>query len=123
MDPTDVTIEKLRLELARLQVATTNIRSTIDSLQQSQRTSRSTERTPTPPKIPITTPVDRDGTEIRVGIRVHFLTTGRFDSTHGTVTRFSRHNERVFATDQNGNEIARAPHNLRVSVIQNDEQL
>ena len=59
-------------------------------------------------------PTDRDGYPINVGARVTFLTRGRFRSREGTVTRFSRNSERVFAQDDNGNEIPRAPHNVRI---------
>ena len=58
--------------------------------------------------------VDREGNIIHIGDRVLFLTKGKFKSKEGTVTRFSRNFERVFATDTSGNEIPRALRNLRI---------
>ena len=57
---------------------------------------------------------DRDGNIITIGDRVTFLTKGKFKSTEGTITKFSKLNERVFATDSNGQEIPRAPRNVRI---------
>ena len=46
-----------------------------------------------------------------------FLTKGRFKSTHGAVTKFSHNFSRVFAVDSSGNEVPRAPKNVRITNI------
>ena len=55
---------------------------------------------------------------IRISDRVHFLTKGQYRTKSGFVIRFSKNNEGIFAIDCYGNEIARAPENLRVKIIQ-----
>ena len=57
---------------------------------------------------------DRDGVQVKVGDRVNFLTRGRYRSTHGTVSHFSKNNERVFADDDDGVEIPGSLKNVRV---------
>ena len=57
---------------------------------------------------------DRDGRTICIGDRIRFLTKGKFNSTEGVVSRFSKLNERVFAIDSDGQEIPRAPRNVRL---------
>ena len=120
------TIEDLRLELERLLIAAENIRQTIDNLQATNEVIGSPNR---PSDAAGTTsiissfepserprPEDRDGTPIFIGVKVDFLTQGKYRSTQGVVTRYSRNNERVFTIDSDGHEIARAPHNRRVSM-------
>ena len=100
------TIESLRQELNRLTLASSNILRAIEDLER-----RELPGQPDPREIQIT---DRDGTPIKIGDRVIFLTKGKFKSTSGTVTRFSRNKERVYATDSNKKEISRAPRNVRI---------
>ena len=102
-------IEVLRLQLSRLEIATNNIRQVLDQLETS-----SNEDAPSLEAAPHNGPRDRDGTPIRIGHQVQFLTSGKHRSTRGVVSRFSRNDERVFAVDANEIEIARAPRNLRV---------
>ena len=113
MNDTQAAIEVLRLQLARLEITTDNIREALDQLEAQNHRNTSVQNE--------TAPTDRDGTSIVIEARVVFLTSGCYRSTHGTVTRISRNNERIFLVDNNGVEIAQAPRNLRVSVIQNDQ--
>ena len=115
MTDNSTTVESLRQELERLETAATNIRRVIRNLEREENQAQ--------PNIQGHHPaVDRDGTPIHVGDRVAFLTKGRFASTHGIVTRFSKRNQRGFAEDSNGNEIPRAPRNVRFSVLQHDAE-
>ena len=130
MTNSHTTIEDLRLELERLVIAAENIRQTIDNLQATNEVVGSPNRPSDAAGTTSTTsssepserprPEDRDGTPIFIGAKVVFLTQGKYRSTQGIVTRYSRNNERVFARDSDGHEIARAPHNLCVSVTHHD---
>ena len=108
-------IENLRLQLARLEIATTNIRKAIRDLENDDesypvqsRPSATTHNT----EIYLT--ADRDGNHIHIGSRIRFLTKGKYKSTTGTVTKFSKNYERIFAEDIDGSVIPRAPHNVRI---------
>ena len=111
-------IESLQQELERLSLASNNIKRTILRLerQEQEQVFSSAPAHPSSQQVPPRKdrPTDRDGHPINVGARVTFLTRGRFRSTEGTVTRFSRNSERFFAQDDNGNEIPRAPRNVRI---------
>ena len=113
MSDIQAAIEVLRIQLVRLETTTDNIREAIDQLEAQNYRNAFVQNE--------NAPTDRDGTPIVIGVRVFFLTMGRCRSTHGTVTRFSRNNERVFSIDNNGVEIARASRNLCVSTIKNDQ--
>ena len=63
---------------------------------------------------------DRDGTPIKIGDTVVFLTRGLFGSKEGVVYKVARNKARVTARDYKNNSISRAPHNLRVK-NNNDE--
>jgi uncharacterized Zn ribbon protein len=54
---------------------------------------------------------DRDGSIIKIGDTVLFITKGKYQSSRGKVTRINTH--RVTARDKRGNSISRAPYNLR----------
>ena len=115
MDDTDNAIEVLRLQLTRIELAVEIIRETIERLEpQIQPEPRNAANRSPHPAEPHNGPTDRDGNPIVIGYCVQFLMRGRHRSTSGTVTRFSRNNERVFSTDSSGTEVARAPRNLRV---------
>ena len=130
MTNSHTTIEDLRLELEIFLIAAEKIRQTIDNLQATNEVvgppnrpsdaagTTSTTSSSEPSERP--RPEDIDGTPIFKGVKVAFLTQGRYRSTQGIVTRYSRNNERIFARDSDGHEIARAPHNLRVSVRNHD---
>lgn len=57
---------------------------------------------------------DRDGSTIQVGDRVEFLTTGKYTSKTGSVTKISANGQRVISVDSKSNIIPRAPYNVRV---------
>ena len=106
-------IESLREELERLTLASANIRRIIEGLELQEPARISVRNEPST--------IDRDGNLIRIGSRVTFLTRGRYNSTGGVVTRFSRNQERVFTEDPSGWEYSRAPYNVRV-ISDDDDQ-
>ena len=105
MPKAEHTLENLRQQLARLELVASNILHVIAELE---------NESPSIHRI-----ADRDGNPIVLGSKVlFFLTKGRLRSTAGTVTRFSKNSERVFARDSSGVEVARAPYNVRVVINQ-----
>ena len=105
------TIENLRQELEALTIASKNIERAIRDLEQQEQqlnevSSADADAT--------ACPLDRDGNKLKVGQEIKFLTRGKFSSTRGTVTRFSRNNIRVFAIDSKEVEVSRAPRNVRI---------
>ena len=106
-----VSINALREELVRLSLVSDNIRRTIKNLE---------DQNQAPDSVKATThrTTYRDGRLLCIGDRVTFLTKGRFKSKEGIVSLFSRNEERVFAIDHSGNEIPRAPHNIRVNHVE-----
>ena len=128
MVETDTTIEEiqeLRIQLARIVIATTNIRKVIDRLEERNTTTNedttsrtnddetSTTNDDTAAADPLP-PTDCDGNLIVLGNRVTFLTRGKFSSTEGIATRFSIDNKIIFSLDNNGAEIARQTRNVRI---------
>ena len=114
-------LEELRQQLESLELAAANIRTTINDLVEEERQRTAEPGTPRAVAAAQNQPIrvlDRDGSAIRIGYTVSFLTRGRFSSTTGVVTRFSRNGGRVFSQDPEGNEVARAPRNLRVLGVQ-----
>ena len=99
------TIDNLTEEIEKLVISTNNIQTAIRELEltESSRTApiRDTRISYTGPK-PVGA-VDREGNIIHIDDRVLVLTKETFKSKEGTVTRFSRNFERVFATDTSGN--------------------
>ena len=130
MAETDPTIElqQLRIELARIVIATTRIRHIIDHIEERNTINEDTtnddisETTYVEPAaaepIPPNDPTDRDGNLIIQGNRVTFLTQGKFGSTEGTIVRFSIDNKNVFAEDNTGEEITRRTTNVRLAPAQ-----
>ena len=129
MAETDYTIElqQLRIELARIVIATTRIRHIIDHIEErsinedttNDDVSETTYVEPTAAEpIPPNDPTDRDGNIIIQGDRVTFLTQGKFGSTEGTIVRFSIDNKNVFAEDNTGEEITRRTTNVRLAPAQ-----
>ena len=113
MVETDSTIEEiqeLRTQLARIVIDTTNIRQVLDRLERKNATtnddttsttnddttSTTNDDTASADPLPSNGPIDRDGNLIVLGNRVTFLTRGRYRSTEGIATRFSRDNKIVF---------------------------
>ena len=112
-----ITIEDLRSELARLSIASKNIERAIRELENQDQQQQQRRQDEIQDKVPQSLrngAKDRDGTPIRIGDRVRFLTKGAYSSTEGIVNRFSRNFVRVFALDSDGFEIPRAPKNVRV---------
>ena len=107
MNARRTTIENIRAELDRLNIASNNIRRAIEELANQE------------PDV-IAGPLDRDGRVIHIGQTVIFLTRGRHASTQGIVHRFSRNQECVFSFDSDGFEMQRAPRNVRI--VDDDEQ-
>ena len=101
------------LELERLSLAAGNIRR-LELQEEEQGVGPPAART-SPRQVPSERrATDRDNNTINIGDTILFLTQGRYRSTQGTVTRFSRNLERVFARDKDGNEVPRSPRNVRV---------
>ena len=123
------TIESLRQELERLELAAVNIRQVISNLE-SETTDRRILAQATSATRPRKKPAhtghivneqcnrsvvrDRDGFQVNIGVRVSFPIRRRYRPTHGTVSHFSKNNERVFADNDDGVEIPRSPNNVRV---------
>ena len=120
MVDTDTTIEEIQellIQLARIVIATTNIRKFIDRLEEritttnedttsrtnDDETSATNEDTAATDLPPLT---DCDGNLIVLGNRVTFLTRGKYNSTEGVATRFSIDNKIIFSLDNTGAEIA-----------------
>ena len=121
-------IQQLRIQLARIVIATTNIRKFIDRLEEritttnedttsrtnDDETSATNEDTAAADPLP---PTDCDGNIIVLGNHVTFLTRGKYNSTEGTATRFSVDNKIIFSIDNTGAEIARQTRNVRIQPI------
>jgi len=101
------------LELERLSLAAGNIRR-LELQEEEQGVGPPAARTSQRQVPSERRATDRDNNTINIGDTILFLTQGRFRSTQGTVTRFSRNLERVFARDKDGNEVPRSPRNVRV---------
>ena len=114
MEDRAATIENLRCQLSRLEIASNIIRQSIQDLESTQGPQQVQPRLAVEPTQQTQQVEDRDGNNILIGSRVRFLTKGRYRSTEGIVTRFSRNNTRVFAQDIDGFEVPRAPRNVRV---------
>ena len=119
-------IEELREQLQRRTIVAQQIEKKISELEEQEGTTtadtlggqrythKANSRTRSQRSTATTPPEDRFGTPINIGDRVTFLTKGKFKSTEGVVTRFSKNKERVFARDSDQREIPRAPCNVEV---------
>ena len=128
-----VSIEDLRTELERLQLAMRNIERLIRQAEE--------EVIPENPENHqrvriIDIVVDRrerinytgdhlvvrdvNGTEILIGDEIRFLTRGVYNSWTGTVYKISRNGARVTARDERSRSISRAPGNMEVIEFRND---
>ena len=118
----DPIIESLKQELQRLEITSQNLRKLISDLKEQEQSSSgdtsATDRVRRDKSSDIRsgTPTVRDryGNIILIGSTVDFLTKGKIPLSSGVVQRFSKNYERVFAIDNLGREIARAPSNLHV---------
>ena len=131
MVETDSTIEEiqeLRIQLARIVIATTNIRQVFHRLEErnattnedttsttnDDATSTTNNDTAAADPLPPNRPTDCDGNIIVLGNRVTFLTRRKYSSTEGIATRFSIDNKIIFSLDNSGAEIARQTRNVRI---------
>ena len=128
-----VSIEDLRTELERLQLAIRNIERLIRQAEEEvipeNPVNHQGERI-----IDIEVdrreginyaenhPVVRDvnGTEILIGDEERFLTRGVYNSWTGTVYKISRNGARVTAKDERSRSISKAPGNLEVLELRNE---
>ena len=138
MNENRLSIEDLRIELERLQLAARNIERLIhraeEDEQEEQRQRRERiisaeavrvrrsnileEDFPRRPRANYNEihPVifDGIGTEILIGDTIQFTSTGRYNSREGVVYRISRTGSRVTARDDRGRAISRTPLNVLV---------
>ena len=115
-------IESLKQELQRPEITSHNLRNIISNLEEQERSTSGD--TPTTDRVrrdrssnirsEVPTVRDRYGNIIQVGATVYFLTKEKVPSSSGVVERFSKNYERVFARDDKGRVIARAPSNLHI---------
>ena len=122
-----LSIEDLRTELGRLQLATCNIERLIQETEeqvsheepahhQGQRIidididrRQDINYTENHPIVR-----DRNGTEILIGDEVMFLTQGAYNSWSGVIYKVSSNGARVTARDNNRRSISRAPNNVEI---------
>ena len=112
-------IEELRQQLQHLTIVTRQIRKKISDLEEQEGTTtpdinNTNSKARSQRTRATATPKDRFGTPINIGDRVTFLTEGKYRSTEGVVTRFSKNKERVFALDPDRIVISRVTHNVNV---------
>ena len=113
MDEVDLEIEKLRKEINRLKITTAKKISILDTKLTQLETEKQALVTPgSPAPRHFTGHFDRFGKKVYVGDRVGFLTTGKFDSSEGHVSGYTR--TRIFATDYCNREIPRASKNVKI---------
>ena len=138
MNENRLSIDKLRIELERLQLAARNIERLIHQAEEDEqeeqrqlreriisaeavRVRRSNILEEDFPRRPRTNyneihPIifDGRGTEILIGDTIQFMSTGRYNSREGVVYRISRTGSRVTARDDRGRAISRSPMNVLV---------
>ena len=115
MDNKSAIIERLRLELSRLEIATKNIKRAIQDMENENAGQVQDTHTRQPvTALPPYSAKDMDGIDIIVVCHVTFLTEGKYSSADGIVTRFPRNLKRVFARNKFGHEVPRSPRNVRV---------
>ena len=127
MDRERVSIEDLIVELERLQLAAHNIERLIHQAEE--------QVNPVEPVVHQANRIidievnrraninytgnhlvvrDTNDTEILIGDKVRFLTSGVYDSWTGVVYKVSSNGARVTARDERGRSISRAPSNVEV---------
>ena len=122
-----LSIEDLRTELERLQIAARNIERL---LQEAEEQANCKEQAHHKGERIIDIDIDRrqhvnyrgdhpvvrdrNGIEILIGDEVRFLTRGVYNSRTGVVYKVSCTGARVTARDNNGRSISRAPNNVEV---------
>ena len=106
------TIDDVRKELEKLDIATEELQKKMSDLRSQNQRHNPPSSVTQASRQECKTAVDRDGRRIHIEDHVRFLTKGWHTSTEGIVRRFSRNNERVFSIDPDGLEISRAPMNV-----------
>ena len=135
MNRNRLSIEELRVELERLQLAAYNIEILIRQAKEEDQEQQQEEANPAEAgnrqrnfvldeefnrragiNYNEDHPVVHDwcDCEILIGDTVWFLTRGRYDSWEGVVYRISSNGARVTARDDRGRSISRAPRNVEV---------
>ena len=130
-----LSIEELRTELERLQLAARNIKRLIHHAEEQEQGQEQIQANPAEAgsrqgdvilDIDINRRADLNytenhpvvydwsDTEILIGDTVRFLTRGRYDSWTGIVYKISSNRARITARDERGRSISRAPHNVEV---------
>ena len=135
MNRNRLSIEELRVELERLQLAAGNIERLIHQAEEEDQEQQQEQANPAEvgnrqrnfvidEEFNRTAginynedhPVVHDWSdcEILIGDTVRFLTRGRYDSWEGVVYRISSNRARITARDDRGRSISRAPRNVEV---------
>ena len=134
MNGNRLSIEELRVELERLQLAARNIERLIHQAEEEQEQQQEQAEPAEAGNRQRTFiideefnrraginynedhPVVRDwcDCEILIGDSIRFLTRGRYDSWEGVVYKISSNGARVTARDDRGRSISRAPRNVEV---------
>lgn len=100
-DNVDETLQRLIDKLERLEIEIAEVKNDLKTIV------ATTDKKPQGTKAK-----DRNGTPIKIGCRVRFLTKGKYHSTGGTVTKIGRTN--VTSKDNEGNHIVRNFNNVEI---------
>ena len=106
MSKRDITIDDLINKLSKIQIELEQTKIELRQLKEERQDKKTTKVEKK------TNPTDRFGTPLKKGCRIKFLTKGRFPSTDRVVIGIG--STRVTATDDQGNDINRAFHNVEV---------
>ena len=142
MNGNRLSIEELRIELERLQLALHNIKRLIHQTEEEDQEQQQEQADPAEAGNRQRTfiideelnrraginynedhPVVHDwrDCEILIGDSIRFLTRGRYDSREGIVYKISNNGARVTARDDRGRSISRAPRNVEVIASRQEE--
>ena len=143
MNENRLSIEDLRIELERLQLAARNIERLIHQAEEDQEQQHQQEQANPAeagnrhrtfvieeefnrrPRINYNEdhPVvfNSIGSEILIGDTIRFMTRGRYNSREGIVYKISDNGARVTARDDRGRSISRAPQNVLVVAPRQEE--
>ena len=111
-------LSELRQELERLRITANNIERIINDTQVESVVQTNQDRRPRGYRHSHPAMYDSEGIEILIGDHVQFVTRGLFTSTRGVVYKISPSGNRVTARDNLRRSISRAPHNLRVIILE-----
>ena len=111
-------LAELREDLERLRIAANNIERIINNAQEETVVQVNQDRRPPGYRHNHPAVYNNEGTEILIGDQVQFVTRGLFTSTRGVVYKISPSSNRVTARDNLRRSISRAPHNLKVILLE-----